>query len=165
MSPKERKAFGKMLADLGHMIVLYFAISMIFGYDDEDPDRFAKLRAQEQSGPAGWLGVHLLSLSIATAQENESFTPLMGFGLDDYVKMTNMSSVAMGPTIETYSRLLTDIWNIGDDKSYYQKDVGPYAWQKEGSFKFWNHLGRITGLNGKDWVPSLGIQSREGFAK
>jgi hypothetical protein len=41
----------------------------------------------------------------------------------------------------------------GNDKALYKQEVGPYSWQKEGSYKIWNHIGQIFGLSGKNVIP------------
>ena len=41
----------------------------------------------------------------------------------------------------------------------YAKDVGPYSWQKKGSNKFWNVLGKTFGISGSTVDPAVGIQN------
>jgi hypothetical protein len=143
----------------------------IFGYDDKDPDRFAKLR--DKSGPvgsedfrmAGFISNHALSLTMKVQNENESFIPLPKYGLADYTKLSDVGSIAFGPTLVSYAQIFTDLAAHaapGEDPSlYYKKDMGPYFWQKEGSAKFWNHLLKPAGITGTDVEPILGIERFE----
>jgi len=166
MSPRERKAMRRIAADFVLSLVTTFIISVLFGYDDDDEDRFKKLKAMEDDGAMGWLGVHLLKTTMAVQSENESFIPLHGYGLDDYSKLvTNFSSIAAGPTIETYGTIIADLYGMGtgDPGAYYKRDVGPYPWQKAESAKLWNHLAKIFGFSGSDLSPTKGIQSVEPY--
>jgi predicted DNA-binding protein len=166
MSPRERKAMRRIAADFVLSLVTTFIISVLFGYDDDDEDRFKKLKAMEDDGAMGWLGVHLLKTTMAVQSENESFIPLHGYGLDDYSKLvTNFSSIAAGPTIETYGTIIADLYGMatGDPGAYYKRDVGPYPWQKAESAKLWNHMAKIFGFSGSDISPTKGIQSVEPY--
>ena len=96
-------------------------------------------------------------LFLKTSNENETFIPLPGFGLSDYTKMATVTSIAFGPTITAYSKIITDIAKHaapGEDESlFYQRDVGPYPWQKEESAKIWNHIAVMWGITGSDIDP------------
>ena len=77
--------------------------------------------------------------------------------------MASMESAAIGPTIDLYSKIGDDIMMFlsGEDKAFYQKDVGPYEWQQKDNFKLWNHLGSISGFRGVFVDPVLGITKKE----
>lgn len=162
MSAKERAAIFKVLTDFALITICWFIKSILFDFDDDDEDRFKKIRQWREDEPlASWLGVHLLKLTMGTANENTAFIPWFNYGLDDYVNTTNISSIALGPTIKTYGTILQDIFYAaaGSKKARYQREVGPYAWQEKQDLKLWNHAAKVFGFTGGDWEPAVGLQS------
>ena len=175
MNFEEKRATYKMLSDVSQMLITSFIVSVLFGFDEDDPDRFEKMRARsgalgtEEFEPLGFLANHTLTLLMKTQNENESFIPLSGFGLEDYVNMASSGSVAFNPTIKTYSKILADITGHampGEDASlYYQRDVGPYPWQQEESAKIWNHFFTSIGVTGSDIDPIKAAKSFEAVTR
>ena len=110
---------------------------------------------QERYGAGGWLANHALYQLMMVQRENQSFIPLPGVGADEWLDFTETSSIVVGPTLSLYSKLVEDLGMIvtGNDKALYKQEVGPYSWQKEGSYKIWNHIGQIFGLSGKNVIP------------
>jgi hypothetical protein len=160
MSPRERAAIFKILSDTALIMICWAIKHFLFGYDDKDEERFQKLKAWRKDEPIeSWFGVHLLKLTMGVANENTAFIPLPGLGADDYVNATNISSVAIGPTLKTYGTIIDDLIHLGDRKGYYQRDIGVYPWQKKGSAKILNHLATIPGFTGKDIEPLDGLKS------
>jgi len=160
MEPTEKAAMKKLLTEVSTILIISAITSLMFGYDDDDPDRWNKMKARsgaigdENFHLDGFLANHLLVMLLKTSNENETFIPLPGFGLNDYTRMSTVTSVAFGPTITTYAQLLTDIAMHaapGDDESlFYKRTTGPYPWQQKGSAKIWNHIFRTAGLTGSD---------------
>ena len=103
-------------------------------------------------------GVQTCALPICN--ENTAFIPLPGYGLEDYINATNISSVAMGPTLQAYGRIFSDLSNLGNERGYYKRDVGPYPWQKKESAKVLGRFASIFGVTGKDVDPLVGLQSQ-----
>ena len=175
LAPSERRALFKTLMDVIQIVAVSMIASMLFGWDDDDEDRFEKLR--EKSGALGeddfrldgWLSNHALTLLLKTQAENQSFIPLPGLGLNNYLDFTSSTSIAFGPTITSGAKLITDIsehaFSNDDEKLYYTRDMGPYDWQKEGEAKVWTHLGNMVGLSGTQVDPVKGLQSWESFSK
>jgi hypothetical protein len=175
LAPSERRALFKTLMDVIQIFAVSMIASMLFGWDDDDEDRFEKLRAK--SGALGdddfkldgWLSNHALTLLLKTQAENQSFIPLPKLGLNNYLDFTSSTSIAFGPTITSGAKLLTDLSNHAfsndDEKLYYTKDMGPYEWQKEGEAKMWTHLGNMVGFSGTQVDPVKGLQSWESFSK
>lgn len=160
MSPKERAAVFKVTSDVALFFICWAIKNLLFGFDDDDEDRFKKLKAWRKDEPLeSWLGVHLLKQTMMVASENSAFIPLPGMGLDDYVNVTNFSSVAMGPTVKAYGNILYDLINLTNKKGYYQRDIGVYPWQKKQSAKVFNHAAAIAGFTGKDIEPLDGVKS------
>lgn len=160
MSPQERAAVFKILGDTALIFICWGIKALLFGYDDDDEDRFKKLKAWREDEPLeSWIGVHLLKQTMAVSNENTAFIPFPGYGMDDFINFTNFSSIAAGPTIKTYGNLVYDIINLTGKKGYYQRDVGVYPWQKKGQAKILNHAAAIAGFTGKDWEPVDGLKS------
>jgi hypothetical protein len=175
MSPKEKQAMVKVLADVAQIFIISAAAALLFGFDDDDEDRFEKLRAKsgalgsDDFQLAGWLSNHALTLLLKTQAENQSFIPLPTVGLKNYLDFTSTTSLAFGPTISAYTKILTDLTKHampGEDESlFYKRDTGPYAWQDEGSAKIWNHLGSMLGFSGSQVDPVKGLQSFDSFGR
>lgn len=175
MPASEKRAMMKVSADVAQIMIISAIASLLFGYDDDDEDRFAKLKAKsgalgtEDFNLMGWLSNHTLTLLLKTQSENDSFIPLPGVGLNNYLNLTNTTSVAFGPTITAYAKILTDLSMHAapgeDDDLYYKRDTGPYPWQKEGEAKVWNHLGSMLGFSGSQVDPVKGLQSFEVYSK
>jgi hypothetical protein len=161
MTPAEKRATRKVLTELGGLVTASLAIAYIFGYDDDDKERFEKLKKNP------WLVNHALNLLIQVRDENATFLPLPQYGLDKYKENLDVTSVLSGPTLGTRLNLITDIWNTftGDESAYYQRDVGPYSWQKEGANKFWNHYLTLYGITGSQVDPIKAIRGYESMQK
>jgi len=174
MTPEEKRAFLKVSAEVAGIVILSMLSQVLFGWDPDDDDRYEKLRAK--SGPLpfpfvpedpdrpfngwGWFENHALNLFMQVRAENDQWIPLPGLGLDDYQKRVNVTSVAFGPTIQTYGDMVTDVYHMvmGDPSAYYKREIGPYSWQKEGGSKFWAHLAKSMGLTGSTLAPDKAIK-------
>ena len=175
MSPKEAASLKRMAVEIALIMAISAAAVMLFGYDDDDEDRFEKLRAKsgalgdEDFKLDGWLSNHALTLLLKTQAENQSFIPLPGLGLNNYIDLVGTTSIAFGPTITAGAQLITDLSKHampGEDETlYYKRDTGPYWYQKEGSAKIWNHLFTTAGFSGSQIEPIKGLQSFETFSK
>jgi len=175
MSPSEAASMKRMSLDILQIMIFSAIAAMLFGYDDDDEDRFEKLRAKsgalgdEDFRLDGWLSNHALVLLLKTQAENQSFIPLPGFGLKNYIDLASTTSIAFSPTITAAAQLLTDLAMHAmpgeNEHLYYQRDTGPYSWQKEGSAKIWNHLFTTAGFSGSQVEPIKGLQSFETFSR
>jgi len=176
MLPHEKVAMKKMLTELVVALAAGMLINLLFNYDEDDEDRFKKLKAKSGFLPLPWtreqgtefnlggyMSNHLLFLSKATLNENTAFIPLPGYGLDDYKNVLNMDSIAFGNTITNYVKMLNGLWMLmsGDEGAYYERSVGPYAWQDEGSPKLLNYLGKSLGLTGTQVDPATRLKNME----
>lgn len=164
MTPEEKQAFIRVGMETLSIIILGLSIGLLFGYDDDDKDRFAKLKERQKTyGLMGWYANHLLYQVMMLKQENEAFNPF--FGYDQYVSFFDTTTIASAPVLGNGAKILTDLLMMltGDDSARYKQDVGPYAWQKEDSLKLWNHMGAIIGLKGKNYSPIQAIKSYETF--
>lgn len=174
MTDEEKAATLKVLTEVGLLVAANAAMGLIFGWDPDDDERYAKLREKSGALPfmftegdpdrdfnlPGFLEVHALHLLMNVRAENEQFIPLPGFGLKDYKAFLGLKSIALGPTLNTYFDMFEDLHNMatGDDSAYYQKDSGPYKWQQEGGSKFMAHLARTFGMTGSSLDPAKAIK-------
>jgi LysM repeat protein len=163
-TPEEKASLRKMLSEGVMLAMLGLSVGLIFGYDEDDEDRFEKLRKrQKEWGALGYMSNHLLLQILAVKSENELFVPFVGF--DDFANLLDQTSLATGPVIGNSIKILQDLYMIatGDDGAIYKQDVGPYWWQEEGDYKLWNHIGGVFGVKGKNYDPVYALKSRETF--
>ena len=179
MTGPEKIAAMRTIAELTGLITLGFIIPMALGWDEDDDDKYEKLR--ERSGtlpflfapedpdyefsPIGFLTNHALLMSFYVRQENESFFPWFGFGADDYVNMANLSSIAYGPTIESYVKSVNAMIDMvtGDDSAYYKRQSGPYIWQQEGGSKAVTYMAKMLGLTGSSLDPVTALRNFQSY--
>jgi hypothetical protein len=163
MTDEEKTAWREIVTEGMLIAISSLAIAFIFGFSGDDEDRFQKLKDRETKyGAAGWVVNHMLYQVIMVQKENSSLTPL---GIGEWLDFTKTSNIVMGPTLDLYLKILTDLGYIitGNDKATYKQEVGPYSWQGEGEYKLWNHLGGIFGLSGKNLSPYWAIKKNEIF--
>jgi hypothetical protein len=179
---EETAAMRKTMVEVGLMAVTnYLIIGLLFGYDDDDEDRYEKLRDRSGSLPflgiaddpdhpfkaSGWFANHLLNLAIQVEGENDGWIPLPYLGLKDYLSMAKMESVAIGATVGYWVDFfegVTDYMDYlisGDNSALYKRGVGPYNWQQQGGIKFFNTLGKMVSLSGSTVEPIQGIKGLE----
>jgi hypothetical protein len=176
MTQREKVAFKKFATELVLVLAAGMLVKLIFSYDEDDEDRFEKLR--QKSGPlpmpwatespykfnfSGYMSNQALFLSKATLNENSAFLPFPSMGLDDYRAILDFNSIAFGNTLSNYVKIVDNLAGMitGDEGAYYKKDVGPYSWQDEGSAKVWNYLGKSIGLSGSQVDPALRLKNLE----
>ncbi len=174
MTPDEKRAFYRVTSEVGTLLAINALLPILFGWDPDDDDRYSKLR--DKSGPlpfpfvadteadfhfGGFMENHALMLMMNVRAENEQFLPFPGLGLDDYTSLTDMKSIAFGPTTDTYVQVLDDMVKMaqGDERAYYKRRVGPYEWQQQESAKVWAHIAKTTGVTGSSIDPATAIKN------
>lgn len=175
LSPLEQGAAKQFLTEIGLVTMMWFMYGL-FGWDPDDEEKYAKLR--EKSGPLplpfvpeteypfqadGWLSNHMLLQLIKVKSQTEMWMPLPGLGLDNYTSLPSMTPIAVGPTIDIIAKMLDASLKLaaGDKRAYYQRTIGPYQWQQEGSPKLYNYIWQSFGLRGATITPELAIQKQE----
>jgi hypothetical protein len=175
MTPEEKQASLRVITEVGTLIAINLVMTLILGWDPDDDERYEKLRQKSGALPFpmvsedsdrpfngwGFLENHMLFLLMNVRAENEQFIPLPGYGLDDYTAMLDLKSIAFGPTVDSYQKILDDALDImqGDESAYYKRDVGPYDFQKAESAKIWAHTASSLGLTGSALDPAKGIKN------
>jgi len=164
MTDREKQALRKMLTETAYIISLMLIAAIIFGYDDDDPDRFKKMKQREKDyGSLGWLANHALYQTIMIQKENQLFNPV--FGAPDWFDFAKTSNIFLQPTIGNLYKITKDAYQMltGDESAYYKQDVGPYPWQEQGSSKILNHILSTFGISGKNYSPIWAIKKKEQF--
>ncbi len=164
LTPQEKVAMTRLLAEG----VLLFLLAMIVGswgfdWDPEDPDRYKQMKRDNKTW-SGYFGNHLMYLLMTTKSENEAFLPLLG--IKDQISYFSTTTIATTNTIQMYIRIMFDLWNIATDNPdaiYSKQDQGPYAWQKKGKYKLWNHIGSMYGVKGKNKDPMWAVKKFEQY--
>jgi len=179
MSEQEKAATLRFMSEMVFLILVLQLQGILFGWDPEDEDRYAKLR--EQSGPMnllglvseqpgrefdlfGFLELHSLHLLMQVRAENEQFNLLTG-GVQQYSSLLDLKSIAFGPTTDTYVEIYNDWMNLiqGNPSAYYTRRVGPYEWQDQESLKLFNRMAKTFGMTGSSIDPALAIQNFQSF--
>lgn len=176
LAPSEKAAFRKLFAEIGIVLLADFLISVVFGWDPDDDDKYEKLRAKSGDMPlpgvaedeyafqwGGWFSNHALFQLMQIEAQTQMWMPLPGWGLKDYTAILSMEPASVAPTVDLYGKIFDDITNYltGNDKAYYQRSVGPYTWQQKEELKLWNHLGSIGGFRGQFVSPVTAISKKE----
>jgi hypothetical protein len=79
-------------------------------------------------------------------------------GLKDYKDIALMNSAALSATFGRWEELIDSFVGMaGGD--VYKRTSGPYEWQEEGRYKFWNHLGKLLSLTGTTIEPIQSIET------
>lgn len=173
LTEDQRIGVKKMLTE-SLLIFIFGALirQLIFGFDPDDDEKYEKLRLK--SGPLpgilvsesdyafepfGWMSNHLLHLHMQIGNENSAWNPFTG--ADDYVNILSLESVALNNTFMTYAKTMQNMfWGLtGDERAYYEREVGPYIWQDEDSLKTLNYMMKATGFSGTNISPELAIKN------
>jgi len=184
MTDEEKRAGLKFMTEIAMLFATTFAMSLLFGWDPDDEDKYKKLRERSGALPFpfvpddpkrpfngwGWTENHMLYLLMNIRAENEQFLPLPNIGLDDYTALLDLKSIAFGPTVKSYQQLITDGLDImhGKESANYSRDIGPYEWQEKGSPKIYAHFAAMFTMKGSNIDPAVGIknfQSVQAMAK
>jgi hypothetical protein len=166
MTAEEKAAFRKVVTEGMIIMIMALAVSLLFGYDPGDEDRFKKMKEREDEfGALGWLANHTLYQLITVSRENRAFV-----SPQEWLQYGDVTSIAFGPTVKLYLKILSDLYYMatGDEKAVYKSDVGPYPWQmkdEDGTYdyKLWNHLFSVYGIKGKNFSPIYAIKNNEAF--
>jgi len=170
----EQKGAMKKAATEGLIVIASGLIaSMLFGFDDDDPDKWKKIKAKsgalftDEFNTYGYISNHALLLLLGVQAETGAFIPLpsiqgFNFGADDYAKILTSTTTAFGNTLLTYIEIFGDVLNLitlNDDAVRYKKNVGPYWWQKKGELKTYKRIFTMLGLTGGIGDPETSLKN------
>jgi LysM repeat protein/predicted GNAT family acetyltransferase/ribosomal protein L18E len=159
MTDQEKSDFRRFAAE-GMMIVFTSLLaSMLFGYKDDDDDKWKKVKARsgafgtDEYNTYGFLANHALLLLLGLQAETGAFVPLpkvfgLNLGADDYAKMLTSTTTAFGNTLLLYTEILGDVLNVltFNEAARFKKETGPYWWQQKGELKIWKRLFSAVGF-------------------
>jgi LysM repeat protein len=159
MTDQEKADFRRFAAE-GMMIVFTSLLaSMLFGYKDDDDDKWKKVKARsgafgtDEFNTYGFLANHALLLLLGIQAETGAFVPLpkvfgLNLGADDYGKMLTSTTTAFGNTLLLYTEIFGDVLNLltFNDAARFKKDSGPYWWQQKDELKIWKRLFAAVGF-------------------
>ena len=175
LSPNDKGTVMKVITEVGSLYLLSMLVGLLWDWDDDDPDRFKKLRKRsghsgffgltsenkrgEEFNFGGFMSLHAMNLMMQIRAENEQLVPLPGYGLNYMNQLLDFKSMSFGPTFDAYGKVASDIGLMmaGSDKQFYKRRVGPYKWQDKGSRKIWGHLAKTIGVTGTAVSPAQGI--------
>lgn len=174
-SPEEKAALLRLTTEIGTLLLMSALMPVLFDWDPDDEERYKKLRAKSDALPffyveddprrefdmGGWLSNHTMLMIMQVRGENDQFLPFPGLGINDYKQYLDIKSMVFGPTLKTYADIAQDLGYLvsGNDKAYYQKDVGSYEWQQQDEAKIWNHIAKAIGVTGSSIDPANAIRS------
>lgn len=169
MSPDEASGVRKVMTQFLVTVGMNLILSSLLGYDDDDPDKFDKMRKRsgemfsDSYNSWGWSLNTAIAITLATKVENETF-------VNPTVLIPQLDKMlSLGPLYERGIKLPWAILNHGygamtggDATDYYKKDVGPYWYQKEGAAKVWADIGGgLFGFTGSGIDPVKAAQSQD----
>ena len=173
LSDPQKAAIKKTAAEGLLTIAFSLIASMIFGFYDDDPDKWKKLK--EKSGALGtdefrtwgFMANHMLLLILNVQAETSAFIPLpkvagVNFGLDEYKRMLTSTTSSFYNTAQLYIEMFGDVLNIltfNDEAARFKRDTGPYWWQQEGTLKLYKKSLKAVGITGGTGDPVTGIKS------
>lgn len=161
LSTQEKIDLMRSITEAIIFTVLGLILTLGFGYDPDDPERFDNMR--EKSGALGNEDFELMGylenlsqlLTIGTMQEVTAFIPLpqfgvYNFGLEDQLKIVESTTTVFNNTIKLYGKILQDIalHLTGSEKAYYQQDVGDLWFKQAGMPKIYGHIFKAFGYTG-----------------
>ena len=172
MTEEEKIAFRKLSAEGLFIIVSALLVSALFGYDEDDEDKWKKIAERSEAfgtdgyNTYGFLTNHALLLLLGVQGETTAFIPLpkiggINLGADDYIKMVTQTSTAFNNTIQLYIEILSDFLNMAtfNGASRYKRDAGPYPWEQKDNLKIIDHLFKTVGFTGSSGDPETVLKN------
>lgn len=150
MTPAEKRNLIAARDEMLLAIATLFIITYLFGFDDDDKDKYKKLKDNS------WLENMALLIAINTKRETDSLVPLPFISIQNsiYPPVLNetynfITSPFVGFTIVQEGRKMLDsllLLATGDDKAYYDRDMPAYLIE-EGDSKFNHYLWKVIQLD------------------
>jgi hypothetical protein len=160
-SDQEKRAIVKTLTDIGIVLTIMAAYSILLGFNPDDKDRFKKLEEK------GWAAQAAVFLLLRVKSETEQFLPYAG--INEIQGVYSNPSLIFSQTTQyiNITRLLLEhVANTlpGVDFNhdlYYQKDAGGGGLKDKGDSKAIAALAKMLGYSGRTAHPIDAIKSWE----
>ncbi len=172
-TPRKSANLRRTFADFTLAFSLFFISTVLFGYDNDDPDKNKKLRN------SSWLYNEALLLFLRTYAEHTAFIPVPPFGFTEMTRnLLDPFSVAkstIGNAAGVVSLTFFTIgYGLGIDSLYndafYTRDSGAgkgptlfnmWVPGEKGSSKWITYMAKLFGYNGAQVDPSFYIRNFE----
>lgn len=168
MSKDQATGVRKTLTHIASVIIMQYLLRSLWGYDDDDLVK-TKDAVKKRSGDLnsdnfsfwGWTQNQALVVTLGTLTEIETWS-----NPNLFIPQLKDQYLSWGPI---YDRGVKMPWEIikhtggaivGNEKSFYKRDMGPYWFQKEGSAKVWVDIANLFGLSGNTVSPLKQIESQ-----
>lgn len=165
MSNEEISAMKKAAAQAASIAAMYATLYFVFGWGDED--RYKKMR--KRSGDAlsnkfrleGWLINNAEVTLYKTLSEVETWShPIIATKtLAEIPYQSALYDKGVKAPVKILYNTFTGL--AGNEKAFYQKDSGPYPWQKKGGSKAFTDAARIFGFTGSTLDPEKAMKNTE----
>lgn len=150
LTPQERLNVKAARDEFLLALSTLFIISYLFGFDDDDEDKYKKLEDRS------WLSNMALLIAINTKRETDSLTPFPFLTIQNsiYPPILNetynfITSPFVGFQVINEGRKMLDsliLMMMGDDKAYYDRDMPAYLIE-EGDSKFVHYLEKVIQID------------------
>lgn len=161
-SDKEKEAIRKTLVDVGVVLSIIMAYSLLLGFDADDKDRMKKLREK------GWAAQAAVFILLKLKSETEQFMPMTG--IQEVNKVYTNPSLIFSETTQ-YINIANLMVQHGLDllpgtdfnsSLYYKKDVDESGFKDEGDSKLVAAVMKtFVGYTGRTFNPVDAIKSFE----
>jgi uncharacterized protein YoxC len=164
-SESDMAGFRKTLTQIAVISFHYMILSYLFGYDPDDEERFAKMRAREKESWGGWIFNHgaLLTLGTLTETETWSHPYIFYYTAKDLASPKHLYDMYLKKPFDFVDHSIGVV--TGDKGSFYKQDSGPYWYQKEGAPKVIADVAKVFGFTGSAVSPAKGMKSTEDARK
>lgn len=150
MTPDEMRRVKSARDEFILAVASLFTISYLFGFDEDDEDKYKKLTDRS------WLENMALLIALNTKRETDALTPFPFLTIQNsiYPPILNetynfITSPFVGFTVIQEGRKMLDsliLLGTGDDKAYYDKNMPAYLIEK-GDTKFGHYLQQVLQID------------------
>ena len=147
MTPREQREYITAVKEIGVMMATLAILSLVFGFEADDPDKFKKLKKNS------FAENYAILMIIQAKNETEALSAMPFFNLEESVVppvLTEGVKWLESPTIGL--SIFSNTWKLtnslhdlvmGSPDAYYQRNMPQFDIEK-GDTKFFRHLLKIT---------------------
>lgn len=147
MTPREQREYLTAVKEIGVMMATLAILSLVFGFEADDPDKFKKLKKNS------FAENYAILMIIQAKNETEALSAMPFFNLEESfvppvltegVKWLESPTIGLSIIDNTW-KLTNSLYDlvIGSPDAYYQKNMPQFDIEK-GDTKFFRHLLKIT---------------------
>jgi len=169
MSAEEVSAFKKVLTQVATISAMYATLYLVFGFDGEDKYKKMKRRSaalgSNNFNLEGWLiNNGEVTLYLTMTEIDTWWHPIIAV---KQVADIPFQSSLWDKGVKTPIKILYNIFGAltGNDDAFYEKNVGPYPWQKRGGSKAINDAAKILGFTGSTLDPQTTMRDIENLQR